>query len=128
MRDVEAEVVGVARAWDRAMVGNDAEEIGRFMADDWVMVGSDGNVMTRAMLLDLVRSGDLSHDVMESKDLEVRVYGDTAVATATGISGGTFRGGSFLEHERWSCVFVRQGGQWRCVHTHLSSLAPPTAP
>jgi hypothetical protein len=25
--------------------------------------------------------------------------------------------------ERWSCVFVRQEGSWRCVLTHLSRLA-----
>ena len=89
---VEDEVAGVARAWDRAMITNDADAIGQYMADDWTIVGPDGSVGDRAGFLALVRSGDLTHDVMESRDLLVRPYGDTAVVTGRGISGGRYRG------------------------------------
>jgi ketosteroid isomerase-like protein len=119
-----AELIALAHAWDRAMVENDADAIGRFMADDWVIVGSDGGVGDKATFLELVRSGALSHDVMESDDMHVRVYGDTAVMTARGVSGGRYQGLAFRDVERTSCVFVRQGGQWRCVLTHLSRITP----
>ena len=119
---VEEELIKVARAWDRAMVGNDAEEIGRYMADDWTIVGSDGRVGDRATFLELVRSGALTHDVMESEDFDVRVYGDAAVVLARGVSGGKYQGQPFREVERSSCVFIRREGQWRCVLTHLSRL------
>jgi ketosteroid isomerase-like protein len=66
----------------------------------------------KATFLALVRSGAVSHDVMESEDLRVRVYGDTAVVTARGVSGGKYQGQQFREVERSSCVFVRQEGQW----------------
>jgi ketosteroid isomerase-like protein len=121
------ELVRVTREWDRAMVENDAEAIGRYMADDWVIVGSDGRVGDRATFLELVKSGALSHDVMESHDLDVRLYGDTAVVLARGISGGRYQGQPFREVERVSCVFVRTGGRWRCVLTHLSRLPPDGA-
>lgn len=120
---VREELIGVAHEWDRAMVENDPEAIGRFMADDWTIIGPDGSVGDKAAFLGLVKSGELSHDVMESEDLEVRVYGDTAVVTARGVSGGLYRGQAFREVERSSCVFVRQEGQWRCVLTHLSRIA-----
>ena len=120
----EEELIRVAHDWDRAMVGNDAEEIGRFMADDWTIVGSDGSVGDKVTFLGLVRSGALSHDVMTSEDFRVRVYGDTAVVTARGVSGGKYQGQAFREVERSSCVFVRHAGQWRCVLTHLSRIAP----
>jgi ketosteroid isomerase-like protein len=116
------ELVAVTHEWDRAMVENDADAIGRYMADDWVIVGSDGRVGDRATFLELVRSGALSHDVMESHDLDIRLYGDTAVVLARGISGGKYQGRPFREIERVSCVFVRTGGRWRCVLTHLSRL------
>jgi ketosteroid isomerase-like protein len=116
------ERVAVTHEWDRAMVENDAEAIGQYMADDWVIVGSDGRVGDRATFLGLVRSGALSHDVMESHDLDIRLYGDTAVVLARGISGGKYQGRPFREIERVSCVFVRTGGRWRCVLTHLSRL------
>jgi len=122
-RKAEDELIGVANGWDRAMVENDAEAIGQYMADDWTIVGPDGSVGDKATFLELVKSGALSHDVMESEDLKVRVYGDTAVVTARGISGGKYQGQAFREVERSSCVFVRQEGQWRCVLTHLSRIA-----
>ena len=123
MEDKE-DLIALSHEWDRAMVANDAEAIGRYMADDWVIIGSDGRVGNKPTFLALVKSGALTHDVMESRDISVRVYGDTAVVTARGVSGGKYQGQPFRELERVSCVFVRQEGQWRCVLTHLSRLAP----
>lgn len=120
---VGAELIGLANEWDRAMVENDPEAIGRYMADDWTIVGPDGSMSNKAAFLELVKSGALSHDVMESHDLNVRVYGDTAVVISQGVSGGKYQGQAFRETERVSCVFVRQQGQWRCVLTHLSRIA-----
>ena len=125
---VQEELIGVANDWDRAMVTNDAEAIGQYMADDWIIIGPDGRIGDRATFLELVKSGKLTHDVMESEDFRARVYGDTAVITARGVSGGKYQGRAFREVERSSCVFVRQGGRWRCVLTHLSRLAEPGAP
>src|SRR5262245_49325640 len=123
MRDAQAEVISVAHEWDRAMVENDPEKIGQYMADDWTIIGSDGRVGGKEKFLELVKSGELSHDVMESHDMDVRVYGDTALVIARGISGGKYRGQPFYLVERTSCVFVRQEGTWRCVSTHLSQIA-----
>jgi ketosteroid isomerase-like protein len=121
--DVEEELICVATEWDRAMVENDAETIGRYLSDDCTIVGSDGNVSDKATFLRLIQSGALTHDVMESHEMKVRVYGDTAVVLAKGVSGGKYQGQAFREVERVSCVFVRQNGQWKCVLTHLSRIA-----
>lgn len=118
----EKELIDFSHAWDRAMVTNDADAIGQYMADDWTIIGSDGSVGDKATFLDLIRSGALTHDVMESHDLNVRVYGDTAVVIARGVSGGKYREQKFYLVERVSCVFVRQDDHWRCVLTHLSQL------
>jgi ketosteroid isomerase-like protein len=120
----EKELIDVSHAWDRAMVANDADEIGQYMSDDWTIIGADGSVGDKTTFVELVRSGALTHDVMESHDMNVRVYGDTAVVIARGVSGGNYQGQKFYLVERVSCVFVRQEGRWRCVSTHLSQLAP----
>jgi ketosteroid isomerase-like protein len=116
------ELLHAVEAWDRAMVENDADAIGRYMADDWAIVGPDGSVGSKARFLDLVRSGALAHDVMESHDLDVRVYGETAVVIGRGISEGTYRGARFQLVERVSSVFRRGASGWVCVLTHLSLL------
>ena len=125
--DAKEELMQLSQEWDRAMIGNDAEEIGRFMADGWVIVGSDGKVISKAAFLALVKSGMLSHNVMTTEEMDVRVYGDSAVTIARGVSGGAWQGQAFREVERVSCVFVRQEEQWRCVLTHLSRLAGANA-
>jgi ketosteroid isomerase-like protein len=128
-RDTVNRLIAREDAWGRAMVANDADAIGRFMADDWVIVGPDGSLCNKARFLELVRSGALTHDVMDAEDFEVRVHGDTAIVTARGISGGQFQGHAFRVVERVTDVWVRQGDEWRCVHTHLSRIASEeTAP
>src|SRR5688572_20363066 len=120
---MEQEIRDVVTGWDEAMVGNDPTVIGSFMAEDWVIVGPDGSVDGKERFLALIASGELSHDVMDTRDMQVRVYGQMAVTVASGTSGGRFRGSSFLLTERASCVFVKDQGRWVCVLTHLSSLA-----
>jgi len=120
---IESALVRLNEEWDRAMVANDADAIGRYMADDWTIIGPDGRVSDKVSFLGLVKSGALTHDVMESHDMSVRVYGDAAVVIATGISGGRFQGEPFYLVERVSSVFVRRAGRWLCVSTHLSLIA-----
>jgi ketosteroid isomerase-like protein len=125
---IHDELLALATEWDRSMVENDADAIGRYMADDWTIIGSDGSLGDKATFLELVKSGVLTHNVMTSEDMRVRVYGDTALTISRGVSGGTYQGRPFREVERVSCVFVRQEGRWRCVLTHLSRLSPGDAP
>jgi len=120
----EEELIALSNDWDRAMVRNDADAIGRYMADDWTIVGPDGSMSEKATFLRLVKSGALTHDVMESEDFRIRNYGSTAVVLARGVSGGRYNGQAFREVEQSSNVFVKQQGQWKCVLTHLSRLGP----
>jgi ketosteroid isomerase-like protein len=122
-RTVEEELIRVTEAWDRAMVSNDPDAIGLFMAADWMIIGPDGSLGDRASFLESVRSGDLTHDVMETHEPSIRVYGDVAVVISRGVSGGRYRAEPFHLVERVSCVFVREQGRWRCVLTHLSPIA-----
>lgn len=121
-KGAEAELIRLAHDWDWAMVQNDPDEIGRFMADDWTIIGSDGSMSDKATFLALVKSGTLSHDTMQSDDVRVRLYDDTAIVMARGVSGGKYQGRPFRELEQSTSVFVKQGGHWRCVLTHLSRL------
>ena len=119
----EADLSATAHAWDRAMTTNDAEVIGRFMAEEWLLVGTDGSINGKGGFLSLIASGDLTHDVMTSDDLILRIYGDSAILIAKGVSGGTFKGQAFREVERSTNVFVRRNNGWICVMTHLSKIA-----
>ena len=126
MDDNRQELLRVVDEWDRAMITNDAEAIGAFMADEWTIVGPDGSIGNKADFLAFIVSEALTHDVMTSEDVQLRIYGDTALVIARGVSGGAYQGQAFREVERSSNVFVKDAGRWRCVHAHLSKLAPGT--
>jgi ketosteroid isomerase-like protein len=119
------ELIATIHGWDQAMISNDPAAIGSFMADDWTIIGSDGGQSDKARFLGLIRSGTLTHNVMTTEDLNIRLYGNTAVVTSRGVSAGTYQGYPFREVERVSCVFVKQEGNWKCILTHLSRLANP---
>ena len=124
MKDnAESELTALEKEWAQAFVKNDAVAIARYMAEDWTVISPEGNVIDRATFLGLIKSGVLTHDQMEFAEMNVRVYGDTAVVTSQATSKGRFRGEAFSELERSTDVLVKQKGQWKSVVTHLTRIA-----
>jgi ketosteroid isomerase-like protein len=119
---VQEELLTFEEEFTKAVVANDAAAIGRFVADDWVIVDADGTVIDRARFIGVVESGALTHESMESTDLEVRVHGDTAVVTGITTSKGQFRGRSFTTRERATDVLARLNGRWLCVFSQLTRV------
>ena len=118
----EAEIVKVVKAFERAMITNDANEIGSFLADDWIVVGPDGATIDKAHFVSLIQSGKLSHEAMDSEDLRVRVYGTTAIVTALTSSKARYMNREFSTLERATDVFIKRNGKWQCVITHITTF------
>src|SRR5688572_15368245 len=91
--DERQRVIETSENWSQAIVSNDAERIGHFMTDDWMIVSESG-VSPRNRFLGFVRSGELTHSVMErAGDADVWIHGDIAVLTARVISTAHYGGG-----------------------------------
>ena len=119
---MEEELLKLEEAFAEAIVRNDVEGIGRLVADDWIIIDPNGEIVDRTRFFEVIKSGALTHDKMESEDFRVRVYGDSAVVTAITSAKGKFMGQEFSTHERATDVFVKCDGRWRCVLTHLTRL------
>ena len=118
--ETEQELLKAERALADAIVKNDLEGIARLVADDWIIVDPNGEIVDRTRFFEVIKSGVLTHDMMESKDSRVRVYGDSAVVTAVTRTKGKFMGHDFSTQERATDVFVKRDGRWQCVLTHLT--------
>ncbi len=60
---------------------------------------------------------------LRARHREVRVYGNTAVVTLYGVGTVTLPSGNNAQvNNRITRVWVKQGGQWKMVHAHLSPL------
>jgi ketosteroid isomerase-like protein len=117
---MQEELLKLEKEFTRAIVKNEAEAIGRFLADDWVIIDPDGGIINKARFLEVIKSGTLTHEMMEADDLSVRIYGDTAVVTGLTTSKGKFMGQDFTTRERATDVFVKQRGRWQCVFSQLT--------
>ena len=118
--DVAEELTAFCRQWDNAMIRNDAVEIGKFMHDDWVIVGTTGGITTRHRFLEFIRSGDLSHHIMSSDEMQVNLYGDTGIVISRGTSAGLYRESPFELYDWSTSVFIKKEGKWTCVVTMLT--------
>jgi ketosteroid isomerase-like protein len=117
---MEEELLKLEKEFAEAIVKNDLEGLGRVVTDDWIIIDPNGEIVDRARFFEVIKSGALTHDIMESEDFRVRVYGDSAVVTAITSTKGKFMGQEFSTHERATDVFVKRDGRWRCVLTHLT--------
>jgi ketosteroid isomerase-like protein len=118
--EAEEELLKVEKEFAEAIVSNDPEAITRFVPDDWIIIDPNGEIVDRTRFFEVIKSGALTHDIMESEDFRVRVYGDSAVVTAITSTKGKFMGQDFSTQERATDVFVRHDGRWQCVLTHLT--------
>ena len=118
--EAEEELLKLEKAFTEAIIKNDPEAIGRLVASDWIIIDPDGGIVERTRFFEVIKSGALTHDMMESEDFRVRVYGDSAVVTAVTRTKGKFMGQEFSTQERATDVFVKRDGRWQCVLTHLT--------
>ena len=120
---MEEELLKLEKEFAEAIVKNDLEGLGRVVTDDWIIIDPNGQIVDRARFFEVIKSGALTHDIMESEDFRVRVYGDSAVVTAITSTKVKFMGQEFSTRERATDVFVKRDERWQCVLTHLTRLA-----
>ncbi len=117
---MQEELVKLEKEFAQAVTKNDADAVDGFLADDWIIVDPDGGIIDKARFLGVIKSGVLSHELMESADLRVRLYGNTAVVTGLTTTKGKFRGQDFASCERATDIFVKRNDRWQCVFTQLT--------
>ena len=99
---------------------NDADALDRILADDYRFTDSSGKTSTKADDLALARSHRVTFDAYDTSDLEVRVWGDTAIVTGRSVVRGAARGQPFVREFRFTDTLARIDGRWRAVAAHVS--------
>ena len=124
-RRMEEELLKLEEQFAEAIIKNDLGAIERLVADEWIIINADGGIIDKERFLEVIGSGTLTHEMMESDNMRVRIYGDSAVVTALTRTKGKFLGQEFSTHERATDFFVRLNGQWRCALTQLTRFTKP---
>ena len=105
-----------------AQVHADAVALDRIYADDFIGIGPSGTLRTKKDVLSDFTSGSLKFQSITTDDVQIRVYGDAAVETGLSTMKGQDAGKVVPEENRFTRVWIKQGGRWRLVSNHYSNL------
>ena len=121
-RSVEQDIRQLDNERIQAQIHADAAALDRIYADDFIGVGPSGTVRTKPQVISDFTSGDLKFQSITTDDVQVRVYGNTAVETGRSTMNGQDKGKAVPRDNRFTRVWVKQRGRWRLVANHYSTL------
>jgi ketosteroid isomerase-like protein len=121
-RGVVEEIRKLDRERIQAQVNADSVALDRIYADDFIGIGPSGTLRTKKDVLADLKSGSLKFQSITTDDVRIRVYGDAAVETGLSTMKGQDAEKVVPEENRFTRVWIRQGGRWRLVANHYSNL------
>jgi ketosteroid isomerase-like protein len=122
--DTQTEILALGRRWAEAEQNGDTAVLGELAAADFRLVGPLGFILDRDQWLQRYSSGALDTASLNWDEVEVRDFGDTAIAIGRHIQQASYAGRPADGQFRISHVFVRgSDGQWLIANIQLSQLA-----
>jgi hypothetical protein len=123
--DTNQQVKGLGLRLAQAQQRGDADALELLLADDFRLVGPLGFVLDKQQWLEQFRSGALVVRSLAWEEVDVRDYGEAAIAIGRQTQQAAYRGqpadGSF----RVTQVAIRRGHGWTLAGLHLSAIAQP---
>ena len=105
-----------------AALKGDASFLEANTTDDYTAIGNMGNIMSKSDAIQMRKSGDVKYSAIDVSDKKVRVYGNTAVLTATADLKGTIKDHDISGKYRIAQVWVKQGGKWKIANMQSTKV------
>jgi ketosteroid isomerase-like protein len=105
-----------------AFKAGDFEMLGKYFADDYILVDPRGGLHSKKQHLKYLTDGTAKFKELNETDVNVKVFGDTAVVTGLLQVTGTVEGKEISPEYRWTRVYNKSGDMWQCVleqHTYV---------
>ena len=121
---LRAEILAIENQWATAIERQDAAAFDRLAAEDFRFIEEDGRVLNRAQYIAARSHNPEKVESAVQDEIEVRQYGDAAIATGRSIIHGTRDGAPFIHRFRWTDMYVRRAGRWQAVSGQLTAMPP----
>jgi hypothetical protein len=120
-RKAEQEVLMLDRANYDALIRMDTAYLDRMTAEDFAETRSFGSLLSKAQVMQFLKSGRVKVLSYETEDVQVRIYGNTALVTGQYSRKERVkdREGKEMEYEqrgRYIDVWVKRKGHWQIVY------------
>lgn len=109
------EVVNLEMETGRAMQLNNSTFFQRVYGDDYQGTSSRGQLMDKAAVVQSAQASSFKYDSLEVKDINIRFFGSTAVATARWIIHGKFLGRPINAEMRTMHIYINGRRGWQAV-------------
>jgi ketosteroid isomerase-like protein len=118
----EKAIAALENQWLQSQKTNNPDLVAPLLADKFVSTGADGKVTNKAQTLADAKASKFVS--AENENVQVTVFGDTAIATGLWVGNGTDeKGKPFDAHDRWTDTWMKMpSGKWQCVATHSSPV------
>ena len=122
--EMKAQILALGNRWAQAEQNADTTALDELAAQDFRLVGPFGFILDRNQWLQRYDTGDLTTISLDWDQVEVREFGDTAIAIGRHTQRATYAGRPADGQFRITHVFVRDAdATWRIANIQLSQLA-----
>lgn len=144
----EQQVRAVMEQLRQASLVGDSNEAAKLIADEYLQTDISGHVQDKATwfneyfnpIAELIKSGKFQWERYERKDIQLRIYGDSAVVMGSLELNGVGAKWSPQQHTwiaepnarfsgtlRFTQVYIRRGGKWVIAALHNAVPVVPPA-
>lgn len=124
--EIRKEVAAAQAAFHQALLAADLKTLDVLVDESFIWTPRDGRQATKRQLLDELGSGQLKYSKLETSNVTVIVYDDSAVARGISLRqrsafpGSTGSGDASPFTAFYTLTFINKGGAWKAVAMHTS--------
>lgn len=127
----EEEVRALERRWLDAYEQRDAAAMDAIVGEDFVITFPNGSQQNKPQLMRMIKATPGAGQPrmrFYTEDVRSKAYGDTVILMGRVVTEYEREGKAVKEQSRYTDTYVRVGGKWRVVASHLSNVAEPKKP
>jgi len=119
----EIQIRQLERAWNQAEAKQEVGAVSALLGEAFVYTDYDGAFMNRVEYLKWMAAPEQKADHLHDEGMTVQVYENSAVVTGIYRESGTNKGKAYVVRSRFTDMWIKRGGVWRCVASH-NTLIP----
>ena len=118
----EKAVMSLEDQWLKSQQANNPDLVAPLLADKFISTGNDGKVTNKTQSLADAKASKIVS--AENENVQVTVFGDTAIATGLWVGKGTDeKGKPFDVRDRWTDTWLKMpNGKWQCIATQSTTV------
>lgn len=111
------ELINLEKETAHALLQNSSSFFSRVCSDDYVGVAANGEIRDKSALVSSIQYSPIKYSTFVVTNINIRIYGPSAVVTATWSTRGVQDGRTFARQYRVIHVYVNGGheGAWKVV-------------